>query len=118
MKEFIHKTVPVSALKVREYMADLMFAFENSSQHPLIRASAFHVVFEAIHPFRDGNGRCGRTILNYMLLKQRYPAIAIKADNRLEYLKGLEVWQVENNPLPFIERVIDSVSKEADVRRG
>ena len=95
-----------------------MFAFENSSQHPLIRASAFHVVFEAIHPFRDGNGRCGRTILNYMLLKQRYPAIAIKADNRLEYLKGLEVWQVENNPLPFIERVIDSVSKEADVRRG
>lgn len=109
------KTVPAPALKIREYMADLMFAFNNSSQHPLIRASAFHVVFEAIHPFRDGNGRCGRTVLNYLLLKQGYPAIAIKADNRMEYLKGLEAWQVENNPVPFIKRAIDSVSKEADL---
>ncbi len=108
------KTVPVPALKIREYMADLMFAFENSSQHPIIRASAFHAVFEAIHPFRDGNGRCGRTVLNYMLLKQGYPAIAIKADNRMEYLKSLETWQTENNPVPFIERVADCISKEAD----
>lgn len=109
------KTVPAPALKIREYMADLMFAFNNSSQHPLIRASAFHAVFEAIHPFRDGNGRCGRTVLNYLLLKQGYPAIAIKADNRMEYLTSLEAWQVENNPVPFIKRAIDSVSKEADL---
>ena len=44
------------------------------------RAIGFHAIFEDIHPFQDGNGRTGRILLNYMLLREGYPVISIKAD--------------------------------------
>ena len=53
------ETVPVEADLVRESMADLMFAWENSEEHPLVKAAAFHAMLENIHPFQDGNGRAG-----------------------------------------------------------
>ena len=103
----------VSPEKVREYMADLMFAFNNSTQHPVIKTAAFHAVFENIHPFRDGTGRTGRTILNYMLLKEGYPAIAIKSSDRRAYLRELECWQTKGEFGAFTELVARNVLKEA-----
>lgn len=48
----------------------------------LERAAGFHLVFEDIHPFQDGNGRVGRIILNQMLMLQGYPMIALKVDEK------------------------------------
>jgi len=45
--------------------------------HPLVLATVFHHKFEKIHPFMDGNGRTGRMILNYILLKNNYPPLII-----------------------------------------
>ena len=41
--------------------------------HPMIVASRFHGYFEYLHPFRDGNGRTGRLISNYILM----PVVAL-----------------------------------------
>ncbi len=41
-------------------------------------AALFHLEFEDIHPFQDGNGRVGRLVLNYMLQEQGLPPIALK----------------------------------------
>ncbi len=51
-----------------------------------------HILFEAIHPFSDGNGRTGRVILNYLLISKGYPHIIIKGDekNKERYIKALE----------------------------
>ncbi|MBU1030876.1 MAG: Fic family protein [Nanoarchaeota archaeon] len=57
--------------------------------HPLVLATMFHHKFEKIHPFMDGNGRTGRMLMNFILLKNNYPPIIIRKKNRTEYLNKL-----------------------------
>jgi len=57
--------------------------------HPFILAVAFHHKIEKIHPFMDGNGRTGRILMNYILLRQGYPPIIITKKNRTKYLDNL-----------------------------
>lgn len=110
------RTVPASAEQVRPLMADLMFAYGASPMPPLARAAAFHAMFEAIHPFRDGNGRTGRIILNYMLETAGYPPIAIKAAGKPRYLNALESWQVDGDPAPLLELVCECAVEEIEIR--
>ena len=71
-------------LLVAEYTSKL-----NDRIHPFEAASYFHQKFEEIHPFQDGNGRVGRELLNYMLVKEGFPPIYITPENRTEYLNSL-----------------------------
>ena len=57
--------------------------------HPFVLATIFHHKFEKIHPFFDGNGRTGRMLMNYILIKAKYPPIVIYKKNRNEYLDAL-----------------------------
>ncbi|MBS3083395.1 Fic family protein [Candidatus Pacearchaeota archaeon] len=57
--------------------------------HPLTLATIFHHKFEKIHPFMDGNGRTGRMILSYILLKNDYPALIIRKKTKSLYLNAL-----------------------------
>ncbi len=58
--------------------------------NPVIVAAYFHFVFESIHPFRDGNGRVGRLLLNFILRKNGYPMINIKNSDKHEYYTALK----------------------------
>ena len=49
------------------------------------RIAELHLTFEHIHPFVDGNGRIGRVINNYALIRENYVPINIKFINRKEY---------------------------------
>jgi fido (protein-threonine AMPylation protein) len=52
-----------------------------------------HALFEAIHPYRDGNGRVGRLLLNYMAIRKGFPPLVIKgldARDRERYYHALE----------------------------
>jgi Fic family protein len=57
--------------------------------HPFVLATLFHHKFEKIHPFSDGNGRTGRMIMNYILLKNNYPPSVIYKKTRNDYLDAL-----------------------------
>jgi len=71
---------------------DLLLKWYNENKeklHPLVSAIIFQHKFEKIHPFMDGNGRTGRMLLNYILIKNNYPPIVIRNKNREKYLKAM-----------------------------
>ena len=80
------------------YVNDWMAFFEEHVNQGFSREGFFnflakqHVLFEAIHPFNDGNGRTGRIILNYFLISAGYPPVILKGDeeNRKKYYRALE----------------------------
>jgi Fic family protein len=72
--------------------------------HPLEAICVFHVKFENIHPFRDYNGRVGRLILNYMLLGEGLPMVAIPVTQREEYYQALNAGD-KGNYKPFIDLI-------------
>lgn len=70
--------------------------------HPLVLGTVFHHKFEKIHPFMDGNGRTGRMIFNYILIKHKYPPLIIHKKTRKEYLDSLR--KADNSNLTIIKK--------------
>jgi len=77
---------------VKKNLQSLIVDYKKNTkkQHPFFRAIDFHVRFEAIHPFSDGNGRVGRMILIWMLQKVGYGMILIKLQNRGRYFRAMD----------------------------
>ena len=59
--------VPIAPKQLKPAMAKLVKFMNESEMRPLIRIAIAHVEFEALHPFRDGNGRIGRMLITLML---------------------------------------------------
>ncbi len=62
----------------------------------------FTYKFIVIHPFRDGNGRISRAIMNWLLSKKKIPPIYIDQKCRREYYEALSKMDLEEDPIPFI----------------
>ena len=79
---------------------------KNKNKYPaLILASVVHNQFENIHPFRDGNGRVGRLLLNNILLRHKLPPVNINFKNRAEYYQSLQEYERNHNLRPTIDLI-------------
>ena len=75
--------------RVPVLMASTQRAIDNG-QHPLVVAAKWHGNYEYLHPFRDGNGRTGRLLSNFILLKARHPLLIIELKDRGAYIAALK----------------------------
>lgn len=70
--------------------------------HPLVAAAEFHIRFEAIHPFIDGNGRTGRLLSNFILMRAGYLPISIKYENRRAYYEAFTAYHAKGDIVPML----------------
>lgn len=99
-------------LEIRDDLQVLVDVLNGSGAHPLLKAAGFHAMFENIHSFMDGNGRTGRQLLNFMLLRNGYRPVAIEYDAGRAYARGLESWQVGSKTDSFCSIFLDCVEQE------
>jgi Fic family protein len=80
-----------------------------SSGHLVYLATEAHRRFVTIHPFRDGNGRVGRLLMNLLLLRAGYPIAVLQVQRRTEYIDALVQAQQQDDLGPLLELVGDAV---------
>ncbi len=76
------------------------------------RAALFHLQFEAIHPFIDGNGRTGRLLLNLALLQAGYPPINIKYTDRRRYYDCFTSYHQSGTPAALVALISTYLEQE------
>ena len=77
---------------------------KNKTKYPaLLLGAVVHNQFENIHPFRDGNGRVGRILLNNILIKHSLPPLNIDFKSRIKYYDSLQAYEEDKNLKPTLE---------------
>ncbi len=111
--------MPPPAKEVEKQLNELVKWYKENKKryNPIIVASYFHVAFESIHPFRDGNGRTGRLIVNFILQKNKYPPINIRNRDRAQYISALENGR-KGDLRPFINLLLKCVRENKIVELG
>ncbi len=95
--------IPPKPEKLPNLMMYYIYHYNHDEQDIFEKIAKYHIEFEKIHPFEDGNGRTGRLLINYELLKNDlYPVVITKEDKvkYFEFLKdsdsnGLAKWLQE-----------------------
>ena len=81
--------IPPAPEKIPNLMNYFIYNYNNSEEEIFAKIAKYHIDFEKIHPFEDGNGRTGRLLLNYELIKNNLPPVVISKEDRVKYFEFL-----------------------------
>ena len=87
-------------------LQEMMIEYKISSEENIIkRIARLHLTFESIHPFVDGNGRIGRVLNNYMLIREHHVPINIKFIDRAQYYDAFNAFD-NNGDTKIMEEIV------------
>lgn len=88
----------------------------------LEKIARFHLEFETIHPFNDGNGRIGRILINWQLLRLGFPQIIIRNKGKEKYYAAFGAYRANKSIQPFLvilyRALTESLHKRLAYLRG
>ncbi|MFI3229263.1 MAG: Fic family protein [Bacillota bacterium] len=99
------KNTPAQPYLIQSKMEELLASYARLEEPIARKMARFHIEFESIHPFIDGNGRCGRLLVNFELMKAGYPPINIKFADRHAYYDAFDAYHSTKN-LQAMERIM------------
>ena len=109
-------TEPIEPHLIKEKMESLLLKNEErkSQISSIERIARFHLEFEGIHPFIDGNGRTGRLILNLELIRSGFPPINVKFTDRKRYYDAFDAYYRDGDAGKMIDLIAEYVNERLD----
>lgn len=109
---------PVQPYLIEPEMFNLIKGYHESKLNIVEKLAYFHIAFESIHPFIDGNGRTGRLLVNLELMKSGYPPIDIKFTDRKRYYEAFDAYNVKNDLSKMSALFAEYLNKRLDKYLG
>ena len=108
LKNYVGNITTSHPKNVENDMKDLLDWYNNISKKTIEDIIEFHVKFENIHPFQDGNGRVGRMIMFRECLVNNIMPFYIEDRNKAFYIRGIKEYQVNNEKNYLIDTCLNS----------
>jgi len=109
-------TEPVQPYLIEPKLNELLAVNEERKAHmnSIERIARFHLEFEGIHPFIDGNGRTGRLIMNLDLIREGFPPINVKFTDRKKYYDAFDAYYRDNDASAMTDLIAGYVNERLD----
>ncbi len=103
---YTEKAKTVQPEKVREELKNTITDYQSKEDYPFLKPLLFHLRYQGVHPFTDGNSRLGRMILVMQMFKQGYPPLIFKGDMSFQIRETL-IEYINHNHLDFCKLCLE-----------
>lgn len=109
-------TEPVQPYMIEPKITELLAENEKrkATMNIIERVARFHLEFESIHPFIDGNGRTGRLLMNFELMQNGYPPINVKFSDRKRYYEAFDCYSRNEDTTPMTNLIAEYVTERLE----